>query len=320
MLRRNSVSKIYLRPLHESKLDVKEITFKVPWGHVSGRVWNGSDSSRKPVLCLHGWKDNAATWDRLIPMLIPEVPNHQFWAIDLPGHGLSSHIPQGMMYDYKFTIMLVTRILNWQKWKTVTILGHSFGAQLGFLYSGLQPGVVEKFIAIDGLTPMVWSRDDAMTMISGLIQKHVEREEKWSKGKRPSHKYERILEIMLETHLGGMDTDSCKILMTRGIKETAKGSGLYTFAHDPRVQYMALSYLSHRQLSFVAKNFQSEVMYISADEGFKYMSPYLMDNIENWLRKRNKRSVRFVEVMGKHHCHLTTPETVFPFVFQILAK
>ena len=41
---------------------------------------------------MHGYMDNAGTFDRLIPLL-PD----KFYvvAIDLPGHGFSSHVPYG---------------------------------------------------------------------------------------------------------------------------------------------------------------------------------------------------------------------------------
>ena len=44
---------------------------------------------------MHGWQDNAGSFDRLIPLL---PRNHAYLAIDLPGHGLSSRIPNGMQY------------------------------------------------------------------------------------------------------------------------------------------------------------------------------------------------------------------------------
>ena len=40
-----------------------------------------------------GWLDNAGSFDRLIPLIT--VPSLHLVAIDLPGHGLSSHRPPG---------------------------------------------------------------------------------------------------------------------------------------------------------------------------------------------------------------------------------
>ena len=48
-----------------------------------------SSRPKHKVLGLHGWMDNCGTWDLIAPMLpLSEI---DFLAIDLPGHGLSSH-------------------------------------------------------------------------------------------------------------------------------------------------------------------------------------------------------------------------------------
>lgn len=62
----------------------------MPWGIVAGK-WYGPENVR-PILMLHGWQDNAGTFNTLIPLL-PQ--NHSYLALDLPGHGLSSRLPAG---------------------------------------------------------------------------------------------------------------------------------------------------------------------------------------------------------------------------------
>jgi len=37
----------------------------------------------RPIVCIHGWQDNAGTFDRLIPLLPREF---SYLAIDLPGN------------------------------------------------------------------------------------------------------------------------------------------------------------------------------------------------------------------------------------------
>lgn len=50
----------------------------------------------KKILCLHGWLDNAASFNRLAPLLLDSEQEHQkkpmeILALDFPGHGLSGH-------------------------------------------------------------------------------------------------------------------------------------------------------------------------------------------------------------------------------------
>jgi pimeloyl-ACP methyl ester carboxylesterase len=57
------------------------VKINLPYGEwISGKWWG--DLSINPILCLHGWLDNAGTFDRLIPLLPREF---SYLAIDFPG-------------------------------------------------------------------------------------------------------------------------------------------------------------------------------------------------------------------------------------------
>lgn len=118
------------------KLIVEEVKIPVPWGHISGKILKYFSLSicfivcyfiskgkrwgsklKQPILCLHGWMDNAGTFDSLVPHLCDD---HAFLCIDLPGHGLSSYFPKGQYY-YVFWdgVMLIRRIVKYFKWNKV---------------------------------------------------------------------------------------------------------------------------------------------------------------------------------------------------------
>ncbi|KAJ6624111.1 Serine hydrolase-like protein [Pseudolycoriella hygida] len=93
--------------------EVEEIKISVPWGYIAAKYWGPRNV--RPILCLHGWQDNAGTFDALIPML----PDHvSYLVIDFPGHGLSSRYPNGMIYshvDYLYAILLICKKFEWEK-------------------------------------------------------------------------------------------------------------------------------------------------------------------------------------------------------------
>lgn len=43
------------------------VSVPVAWGDIRGKAW-GCDS-RQPVLAVHGWLDNAGSYDNLAPLL-----------------------------------------------------------------------------------------------------------------------------------------------------------------------------------------------------------------------------------------------------------
>ncbi|KAG0410717.1 hypothetical protein HPB47_012138 [Ixodes persulcatus] len=47
----------------------KEAQFSVPYGHLAAKLWGDQSLARTNVLALHGWRNNAGTFDTLVPLL-----------------------------------------------------------------------------------------------------------------------------------------------------------------------------------------------------------------------------------------------------------
>lgn len=109
----------------------------VPWGHISGR-WYGNRKER-PILAIHGYLDNLGTFDRLIPLLPDYLGG---LCIDLPSRGYSSPLPPGN--DFFDSVFIIGWIMKEFKWSKVSLIGHSFGGVLGFMYTSLAPHIVES--------------------------------------------------------------------------------------------------------------------------------------------------------------------------------
>ncbi|KAI5695203.1 hypothetical protein M8J75_012655 [Diaphorina citri] len=82
----------------------EEVKIPVPWGYVCGKLWGSKEN--QPIVAIHGWLDNAGTFDHLLPFITDRV---SVLCIDLPGHGLSSHYPKGFQYDCMMDNVLVLR-------------------------------------------------------------------------------------------------------------------------------------------------------------------------------------------------------------------
>jgi pimeloyl-ACP methyl ester carboxylesterase len=73
-------------------IQVEEIRLNLPHLEMAAHLYGPEDGH--PVIALHGWLDNAATFTRLAPML----PGLRILALDFAGHGYSAHRPPGGSY------------------------------------------------------------------------------------------------------------------------------------------------------------------------------------------------------------------------------
>lgn len=76
-----------------------EMKIPIPYGYIAAKVWGSLNQDSVKVIAMHGYMDNAGTFDRLIPLL-PD----QFYVVayDFPGHGFSSHVPYGKRHTFEF--------------------------------------------------------------------------------------------------------------------------------------------------------------------------------------------------------------------------
>ncbi|NWW51371.1 SEHL2 protein, partial [Pedionomus torquatus] len=201
-----------------------ELKFPVPWGHVAAKAWGPLDGH--PVLCLHGWLDNANTFDKLIPLLPRDC---YYVAMDFSGHGLSSHRPAGSPYHFLDYVTDVRRVVAALQWRRFTLMGHSMGnffflsycfvsPQFCFIY----PEMVDKLILLENLGFLLapedteaWQKSKRM-VIDRLLS--LEAKQQTPKARSPEAALQRLLEA--NRHL---TAEGGAILLQRGATETPAG-------------------------------------------------------------------------------------------------
>ncbi|NWQ66910.1 SEHL2 protein, partial [Neopipo cinnamomea] len=200
-----------------------ELKFPVPWGHVAAKAWGPLEGH--PVLCLHGWLDNANTFDRLIPLL---PRGYYYVAMDFSGHGLSSHRPAGCLYHFLDYVTDVRRVAEALQWRRFTLMGHSMGnfsfsycfisPQFCFLY----PEMVDKLILLESLGFLLAPEDteawlkSKRRVIDRLMS--LEAKEQTPKARSPEAALQRLLEA--NSHL---TAEGGAVLLQRGATETPAG-------------------------------------------------------------------------------------------------
>lgn len=294
---------------------VDEIEIPVPWGHVAGRWWGPRD--KQPIIAIHGWQDNAGTWDNLIPQL-PVTTS--VLCIDLPGHGLSSHYPKGMLY-YIFWdgIVLLRRIIKHFKWSKVTLMGHSLGGALSFMYAASYPDEVDRIICIDIASPAVREPQNMVSKTGWGIDKCLEYEN-LTEDKIPSYDYDEMIDIVCDAYRGSVSKENCKVLMKRGMAPTPahmKKQGYY-FKRDPRLKVSGLAMMSIETALEYASQVKCKVLNIRAIPGQMWERlDYYLKVIE---KMRQSADVQFEEVEGTHHVQLEAPENIVHLIEEFLEE
>jgi pimeloyl-ACP methyl ester carboxylesterase len=141
---------------------------------VAYQRWSALDQTppinQKRILALHGWLDNSNSYSYLGSHLARQ--GFDFVAIDVPGHGLSSHLHGGVHFlSYCVeTIKMVLESLEWTKDEQKSnIIGHSMGAGISMIFHGTYPELVEKSVLIDQVSPLTHPGETAPEKLRNAI-------------------------------------------------------------------------------------------------------------------------------------------------------
>jgi pimeloyl-ACP methyl ester carboxylesterase len=285
--------------------------------HHLGKWWGSHD--KQPMLALHGWQDNAGSFDTLAPLLSLHAP---VLCIDLPGHGFSSHYPKGQFYYLWWDgLIVVRRIVKHYGWEKVTILGHSLGGTIGFLYAATFPQDTEKLICIDIAGPAVRDVSYFVQQTAGIIDKFL-LYEKLNEDTAPSYPHDEMLKVMLDAYKGDLTKESCEIMLKRGAVPVAPvdcelNGDDFCFSRDSRLKVGVLGFLSMDMTLEYASKITCEVLNIKGKPGMQFDPPEYYQIVLDKIRESAKK-LEFHEVEGTHFLHLNNPESIFPIIIRFL--
>lgn len=274
----------------------------VPWGHLAAKWWGRRDV--RPVLAVHGFLDNAGTFDRLIPLL----PRHVgYLAIDLPGHGRSSHFPVGMVYttfDFLYTIEMVRLHFDWERF---SFLGHSLGSLLSFLYSALHPDRVDLLMGIDLLMPLQLKQQFEIERLREQLAYLVRVQQRQSGGNEPpAYSYDELVERLIKGSRNSVSADVAPHLLDRAIQPSSQDPGKFCFSRDGRLKTTHFM-ISYQTLALeMARMICAPHLFIKASKSPYYEEEKHFSDAVNVLTESNPL-FRLARMEGTHHLHLMDP-------------
>ncbi|KAB0794440.1 hypothetical protein PPYR_11279 [Photinus pyralis] len=294
----------------------EEIKIPVPWGHLAAKWWGPQNF--RPILAFHGWLDNSGTFDRLVPHL---PANIGILAVDYPGHGLSSHLPNGFVYHIIDAMFLFKRVIDYFKWEKVSFMAHSVGAMYSFTYTMFYPDKVDFLIFFDGLF-YVFKQDTLAKKMSRTIDNFLRYDNLMTtKSLPPSYTYAELIELQHTGSLKSIHADCAKYILHRNIKSVDSKPGMYQFTRDLRLKVPTLMRWTEETIVESAKRVKCPLFFSLGKSSYlrKTGSFPVMQNVLNTIRQNNDH-VHEYHLEGTHHLHLNTPEQLYPLVNEFLSK
>lgn len=274
---------------YNKDLLVKTGDLQIPtsYGHLSAKTWGTDGEDRLRVLAVHGWQvllykhkqiehksndvshlqDNAGTFNRLFPLL-DHLNRLYIVALDLPGHGRSSHLPKGVPYTDMTWVIELKRTIDYLGWsgsshsasssassflnqpqtpkpfpkKGVIIIAHSMGANAAVELAALYPHLVHTLIMLDTVKLRVFPTENLAAEMGRAIEvfSNHEKNTAFRTTKPILFDLERALSVIIETHGNGKLTkDAAVCLMERAMQWTGRQAGGdgkrgFAFLRDPR--------------------------------------------------------------------------------------
>lgn len=297
-------------------LQYEDVKIAVPWGFVVGR-WYGNRQER-PILALHGWQDNLSTWDRLIPLL----PQHiGVLCIDLPGHGRSSKYPKGITYHVIDYVHIIIRIVKEYKWRKVSLLGHSMGGIVCFMYTTLFPHTVDMLVQIDIFKQPSRGNDALISRMAASAEKSImenERLDQLHLEEPPCYTYEEMEELLYRGSNDWVDRENCKYILNRNIAPSQMHPGKFYFSRDGRLKYyQEFSDEVGLALEMVKRLKNVNYLIVRAIDSFS-MDDELLNEVRSVLK--NNANFEIQETEGRHHVHLNNPVGVANFMVPFILK
>ncbi len=272
--------------------DAEEIELPVGQLRLTARVHGPADGI--PVLALHGWLDNAASFEPLAPLL----EGVRLVALDLPGHGHSDHRPAGAHYhfiDYVEDVLGAADALGWERF---ALLGHSLGGAVATFVAGACPERIARLALIEALGPLTEHPDETPRRLAHALDRMRARSD------RPAWTYPTIEQaIEARQAAGGLDEAAARLLVERATV-AVEGGGVQ-WRSDRRLRLPAPYRFTEDQVLALLRAIRAPTRLAVGDRG---LPPMARPALEQRVAAIGDLTIDHLE--GHHHLHMETPRPV----------
>ncbi len=266
--------------------DAKERQFLIDGMTICAKQWGDAGI---PAIALHGWLDNAASFDTLAKVL----PELQILALDMPGHGLSDHKPASGNYAIWDDLRFVLGVAEQMGWSSFVLIGHSRGAMMASLLAGAAPERVSHLICVDGLVPMPEAPENFPAQLGRYLKDFAQA------GSSDKGHPNFAAALAARRAATPMSEFAAQLIVERG--SYCDPNERVFWRSDRRVKLASPVKLSFAQLQANMAAISAPSLLIIADQGLGRWLPKLPVNL------LERFEIKHIE--GDHHCHMDEQAT-----------
>lgn len=275
----------------------RDQSLDVQGSQVALRVWG--EEGGHPVLALHGWLDNAASFERLAPHL-----KHCFVvAPDLAGHGRSGHRRSDSGYYLWEHADDMNTLVECLGWKRFSVLGHSMGTGVASILAAINRSI-DSMVFLDGMgAPFTIAEHDTVEHLrkAHRLMRLALRTRLHGFSAPDSAQFSSVEEAVNERRnsVGGLlSAEGARLLALRDLISIGNG---YRWRHDPRLVLPEPMQLTEQQACDFLSQITCPLHLMLGREGL--FAGAAFDN----RKKALPWSARVNWHKGGHHFHLDPP-------------
>lgn len=270
----------------------REFTIELP--HLTLAALGWGDSALPPLLAVHGWLDNAASFTALAPLL---ASRFHVVAIDLPGHGRSAHRPVGAWYHYVEYLADIQAVATALGWRRFSLLGHSLGGAVASIFAAAQPDAVENLLLVESLGPLTAAPEFALDLLRrGLAQ----RADFATKALRVFA--DPAVAVRARMQANDLGEAAATALVERGLAAVPGG---WSWSSDARLTLASPMRYTEAQILNILRGVAAPTCVVLAEPATSYLPTTMMQTRADCVSMIEVHHLR-----GNHHLHMERAEDV----------
>ena len=264
---------------------IQERSFQVNGLNIAAKHWRSGAEHK--VIALHGWLDNAGTFD----LIAPNMPHCEIVALESAGHGRSDFRSADAHYLIWSEISEIFQVADQLNWENFSLIAHSRGAGIAMLCSGTFPERINNLVLIEGGIPQPLEGAQSPQNLADYIRQDA-------KLQGAPGTWFATREAAIAARADGFTKttyEAAEILAIRSLKQTNNG---FSWRADARLKGASAFRLTEDQSQGFLSRISAPTLLIEASNGIVSQFPHVVAYLEKII------DLKRVHLDGGHHLHL----------------